>query len=103
MARRRKISLKRRVRKNRSKNKGHVPGRLMLDMGRSSSFRYRLRAILEDVEGSEPIFANINSKSANVGTASAKTYVEEMVTAGALKREKADEIIELLERFSKYR
>jgi hypothetical protein len=75
----------------------------MLDMGNFSSFKFRLRNILEDMEGSEPIFANINSKSSNIGIDSTKKYIEDTVEQGTLKREKADEIIELLDRFSKYR
>jgi hypothetical protein len=75
----------------------------MLDMGNFSSFKYRLRKILEEMEGSEPIFANINSKSSNIGIDSTKKYIEDTVEQGTLKREKADEIIELLDRFSKYR
>jgi hypothetical protein len=75
----------------------------MLDMGNFSSFKYRLRKILEEMEGSEPIFANINSKSSNIGIDSTKKYIEDIVEHGTLKREKADEIIELLDRFSKYR
>jgi hypothetical protein len=69
----------------------------MLDMGNFSSFKYRLRKILEEMEGSEPIL------SSNIGIDSTKKYIEDIVEHGTLKREKADEIIELLDRFSKYR
>lgn len=75
----------------------------MLDMGNFSSFKFRLRNILNELEGSEPIFANINSKSSNIGIKDTKKYIEDVVEQGSLKREMADEIIELLDRFSKYR
>jgi hypothetical protein len=75
----------------------------MLDMGKVSSFKFRLRKILEDVEGNDPIFANVNSKSVNLGITDAKLYIEDVVKQGNLKKDKADEIIELLDRFTKYR
>ncbi len=103
MGRRRKISVKKRTPKKSSKTHNTTSRKRMLDMGSFSSFKYRLRNILEDMEGSEPIFANINSKSTNIGIDNTKKYIEEIVKDGSLKREKADEIIELLGRFSKYR
>jgi hypothetical protein len=102
MGRRRKISIKKRAYK-RPKEKKHTPKKLLLDMGKTSSFKYRLRNLLSGVEGSDPIFANVNSKSINVGTDDAKKYLEDVVKHGAIERTKADEIIELLDRFSKYR
>jgi Fe2+ transport system protein FeoA len=102
MGRRRKISIKKRIHKKQPKAR-NAPRQRMLDMGNVSSFKFRLRKILEDVEGSDPIFANVNSKSVNLGIEDAKIYIEEVVEQGNLKREKADEIIDLLDRFTKYR
>jgi hypothetical protein len=75
----------------------------MLDMGNHSSFKFRLRKILEGVDGGDIVFANVNSKSMNIGISEAKEYVEDKVEKEDLIKEKADEILALLERFSKYR
>lgn len=75
----------------------------MLDMGKHDSFKYRLRQVLEEVVGSEPILANINSKSTNLGIEKAKEYIETIVEEGSIGRDKADEIIDLLNRYTKYR
>jgi hypothetical protein len=103
MGRRRKISIKKRTYKRKPKTPVTISRKRMLNMGKISSFKFRLRGILEEVEGSEPIFANVNSKSINVGIEETKKYLEDVVKLGDIKSEKADEIIELLDRFSKYR
>jgi hypothetical protein len=102
MGRRRKISIKKRTRKKKQRD---IPIRKkrMLDMGSTNSFKYKLRQTLDDVEGGEPIFANINSKSINIGISEAKNYVEDTFKQGSITRKKADEIIELLDRFTKFR
>ncbi len=103
MGRRRKISIKKRVRKRPIKEHDTTSRKRMLNMGKHSSFKYQLKRTLDEVEGSEPIFANVNSKSINIGTDDAKKYIEDVVKQGKIEREKADEIIDLLDRFSKYR
>ncbi len=103
MGRRRKISIKKRSSKRRPKETQAPSRKRMLDMGKFDSFKFRLKKTLEGVEGGEPIFANVNSKSTNIGTKDAKKYVEDIVEQGTIKREKADEIIDLLDRYSKYR
>ncbi len=72
-------------------------------MGNISGFKFRLRNMLDGVEGGETIFANVNSKSTNIGIEEAKSYVHDSVTQGDLKKEKGDEILDLLKRYSKLR
>jgi len=104
MGRRRKPGVnKRKPYRRRRSNDSGVSRKRMLDMGKHDSFKYRLRQVLEDVVGSEPILANINSKSTNLGIDNAKEYLETIVEEGSIERNKAEEIIELLHRYSKYR
>lgn len=72
-------------------------------MGKLSSFEYQLKMALEDVEAGGTIFSNIYSKSSNIGIAEAIEYIETIVTDGNIEEDKASELIELLNRFSKFR
>jgi hypothetical protein len=72
-------------------------------MGRAESFEYRLKKVLDGMEMGGTIFGNIGSKAANVGTAEAKKYVEVLADDGNIERDKASEILELLNRFSTLR
>lgn len=79
------------------------PKKRRLAMGQLSTFEYLLKKALEDVEMGGTIFGNIYSKAANVGTEEAKQYVESIADDESIERAKADEIIGLLNRYSKMR
>jgi len=82
---------------------GSRPRELKLNIGGLSSFEYRLKNILEDVEAGGTIFGNICSKANNLGIAEAKKYVEVLADDGDIEREKSGEILELLNTFSTLR
>jgi len=82
---------------------GGGPKKRKLAMGKLSTFEYLLKKALEDVEMGGTIFGNIYSKAANVGTEEAKQYVESITDDESIERDKADEIIGLLNRYSKMR
>jgi len=82
---------------------GRRPRESKLNMGRLNSFEYRLKKILEDVEAGSTMFGNIRTKSANQGIKDAEQYVETLTDDGDIEKEKAGEILELLNRFSKMR
>ncbi len=103
MGRRRKPGVKKKTYRRKQSNDSGVSRKRMLDMGKHDSFKYRLRQVLEDVVGCETILANINSKSTNLGIENAKEYIETIVVEGSIGREKADEIIDLLNRYTRYR
>ncbi len=75
----------------------------MLHTGSLHMFEYRLKTALEDVEGGGTIFANVFSKSSNIGIDEAIDYLHSVVEEEKLESDKADEIIELLERSSRLR
>jgi hypothetical protein len=103
MGRRRKISTKKRSYKRIPKESNTSKRKRMLDMRNHSDFKYDLKKTLEGMAGSDPVFANVNSKSINIGTDEAKKYVEDLVNQESIDRKKADEIIALLDRYSKFR
>ncbi len=72
-------------------------------MGKLSSFEYDLKKVLKDVEVRGTIFGNIYSKSTNLGIAEAKEYVEALADEGNIERDKASEIIGLLNKFGTLR
>ncbi len=100
MGRRRRFIAKKRVLKNEG---GSGPRTRKLNMGKLSSFEYNLKKILEDVETGGAIFGNIYSKSTNLGITEAKEYVEVLADDGNIERDKASELIELLNRFGTLR
>jgi len=75
----------------------------MLRTGDLDHFEYKLKQLLADVGGGGPIFANVMSKSSNIGTDEAIDYLNYVVEGGGLARAKADDVIELLERSSRFR
>ncbi len=79
----------------------------MLNLSRISVFRYDMKEImrhykLEESEASS-LMASVIAKGSRISIASARDYVIEQEKAGAYPREAADEIIDLLDRFSKLR
>lgn len=100
MGRRRRFITKKRVLKNEG---GGGPKKRKLNMGKLSTFEYQLKKVLEDVEAGSAIFGNVCSKSTNLGIAEAKKYAEALADDGNIERDKASEIIELLNRFSTLR
>lgn len=72
-------------------------------MRTSSSFEYELKQILKDVEMGTAIFGNVYSKANNIGIVEAEEYVEGIAGEGNIERDKADEIIGLLNRSGKMR
>lgn len=100
MGRRRRFIAKKRVLKNEG---GSGPRTRKLNMGKLSSFEYQLKKILEDVGTGGAIFGNIYSKSTNLGITEAIKYVEALAEDGNIEKDKAGELIELLNNFSKFR
>ena len=92
------------------KNKGHFKKekiisvkKPMIDMRRLHSFKFELKGILTDVASCDTIFANILSKSMNVGIDDTLKYIEVGVDKGNIESEKSDEIIDLLNKYKKWR
>jgi hypothetical protein len=102
MGRRRKYKARKRSTRRQTNNTGG-PRKRKLNMRKLSSFEFYLKQALEEVEAGGTIFGNIYSKATNLGIDEAKTYVETLVDDGNIGEEKAGEIIELLNRFSKFR
>ena len=79
----------------------------MLNLNRISSFRYGIREIMTHYEVNEAmassIVATVIAKGSRHSIASARSYVKEQKEAGNCPREATDEIIALLDRYSKYR
>ena len=103
MGRRRKITVRKNSARRAPKKKVRSPRKMMLNMRNLSSFRYHLKMTLDGVEGGGPLYANIFSKSSNIGIDEAKQYVQTVVDEGKLSRDKASEIFDLLRKFSKFR
>jgi|GEM_PF-6429191 len=103
MGRRRKISTTKKTRRNYKNKKRDGPRKLMIDMGRLDSFKFYLRKTLEGVESGDTVYANILSKSSNVGIDEAMKYIESQTEAGTLAAEKSTEVTQLVKRFTKYR
>ena len=79
----------------------------MLNLNRISSFRYGIREIMTHYEVNEAmassIVATVIAKGSRHSIASARSYVKEQKEAGNCPREATDEIIALLDKYSKYR
>lgn len=101
MGRRRRYTKKRGGHKN--GGGGSNPRVRKLDMRKLSTFEYQLKKVLEDVNSGSAIFGSVYSKSANMDIAHAKKYVEILEDDGNIEKDKASEIIELLNRFSTMR
>ena len=82
---------------------GSTPPERKLNMRKADSFEFRLKNLLDGIEGSGTIFGNICSKATNLSIAEAKKYVEVLADDGDIERDKSDEIFELLNRFSTLR
>ncbi len=102
MGRRRKISMNKNKR-NFRRERVDSPKKPLIDMHRLSSFKFELKGILTDVAGCDTIFANILSKSMNLGIEDTLRYIEVGVDKGNLETEKSDEIVNLLNKYKKYR
>ncbi len=102
MGRRRKISMNKNKR-NFQRDRVDSIKKPMIDMRRLHSFKFELKGILTDIAGGDTIFANILSKSMNLGIDDTLKYLEVRVDDGNLEAEKSDEIVNLLNRFKKYR
>lgn len=100
MGRRRKY-----FKKNKTQNEGggQGPKTRKLNMGKLDSFEYHLKNMLNGVEGKGTIFGNICSKSVNLGITEAKNYVEVLAQDGNIEQDKAAQIVELLNRYSRLR
>ena len=101
MGRRRKYSKRGGGHKN--EGGGRTPPERKLNMGKADGFEFRLKNLLEGMEGSGTIFGNICSKSINVGIKEAISYVEALAEDSNIEMSKADEIVELLKRYSTLR
>ena len=100
MGRRRRYSAKKNFRVNRG---GSGPKKQKLNLGKVSTFEFQLKKALEGVEAGAIIFGNVCSKATNIGIAETIEYLEGIEEAGNLSEDKAEELIDLLKRFSRYR
>jgi hypothetical protein len=103
MGRRRKFTVKKRPYRKAAKTNQNGPRKRKLNMRKLSSFEYYLKLALEDVEAGGTIFGNIYSKSTNLGIDEARKYVDILVEDGNIDEDKAREVIDLLNKFSKFR
>ncbi len=103
MGRRRKISMNKKNRRNFQRERVDSPKKPMIDMRRLNSFKFELKGILTDVAGCDTIFANILSKSMNLGIEDTLRFIEVRVDNENLEAEKSVEIINLLNKYKKYR
>ncbi len=103
MGRRRKVTINKKYHRKPFKKDKRGSRKRMLDMGKLNTFRYELKKVLVDVEGGKPLFANIFSKTSNIGIDETKKYIYSVLEKEDIEEDKAAEIIDLLNRFSKFR
>lgn len=79
----------------------------MLNLHRVIPFRFDIREIMTHYKVDEAIastvVASVIAKGSRMSILTAKEYVRDQETAGAIPKEVAGEIYELLDRYSKYR
>ncbi|MFQ6137138.1 MAG: hypothetical protein ACE5PM_08170 [Candidatus Hydrothermarchaeales archaeon] len=101
MARRRRY-MKKRITKGQRKKNGDSSRKNMLDMGRIESFRWNLKNLLDDLPDPQDkgaIFANICTKSTNIGIKEAKEYILHKKEDGAIDENTSNELLRLLDKF----
>ncbi len=105
MARRRKYTLKKGVKGPRKKN-GNSIRKVMLNMARLDSFEWNLKKVLEGLPNPEnkgAIFGSIRNKSINIGIEEAREYILSKQEEEAIDEDTSNELLALLDRFSKRR
>lgn len=79
----------------------------MLNLNRVTTFRFDIREIMSHYEVDEAVastvIASVIAKSSRISIASAREYVLEQEKAGLYSKKVSDEILDLLDRWSKYR
>jgi hypothetical protein len=79
----------------------------MLNLSRLSGFKYDVREIFSDCRLDEnlrpSVLANVIAKASRISTLDAKQYVRQIETEGTFSKEVADDICDLLDRYSKFR
>jgi hypothetical protein len=101
MGRRRKYNKRRGGPKN--EGGGSTPPERKLNMRKADGFEFRLKNLLDGIEGSGTIFGNICSKSVNIGINETINYVEVLVEDSNIEKSKATEIVVLLNKYSTLR
>jgi len=105
MARRRKYVIRKGGRK--AKNKGGDNTRkTMLNMGRLESFEWNLKKMLDDLPNPEnkgAILGSIRNKALNLGIEEAKDYIITKHEEEAFDENKANELLSLLDRYTRRR
>jgi len=92
--------------RKRTKKKGDVKKKRMLNMHRVDDFLYDLEHILKEMpveEHRRPVFATIYSKASNLGIDEAKKYVQEKTEEDIIPGEISEDILNLLHRYSRLR
>ncbi|MFQ5815991.1 MAG: hypothetical protein ACE5G7_05790 [Candidatus Hydrothermarchaeaceae archaeon] len=105
MARRRKYTMRKNVKRAKKKN-GDSRRKTMLNMGRIESFEWNLGNLLNDLPNPQnrgAIFASIRNKSTNIGIEEAKEYILNKEKEGEIDENTSNELVALLDRFSKRR
>jgi hypothetical protein len=82
---------------------GSTPPERKLNMRKADGFEFRLKNLLDGIEGSGIIFGNICSKSINISINKAIKYVEALVEDSNIEKGKAAEIVALLNKYSTLR
>jgi len=79
----------------------------MLNLNRITSFRYGIREIMVNHEVSESIassvVASVIAKASRMSIDTARDYVLDQEKAGSYPKEVSDEILDLLDRYSRHR
>ncbi len=92
------------VRKRPNPDSERIP---MLNLNRVSTFRYAIRDIMTAHEIDEAIastvVASVIAKGSRISIAAAREYVIDQENAGSYPANVTDDILDLLDRYSKYR
>ncbi len=79
----------------------------MLNLNRVSTFRYAIRDIMTDHKIDEAVastvVASVIAKASRISIAAAREYVLDQEKLGSFPEHTTDDILDLLDRYSKYR
>lgn len=105
MARRRKYTIKKGNKRPKKKAR-YTPKKRMLDMGRIDSFRWNLSNLLAGLPNPQDkgaIFANICTKSTNIGIDETEKYILNEKEREVIDDTMSERLLKLLDKFSRRR
>lgn len=86
---------------------GPQPKRYMLDMGRADTFKYQAKETIRSAEIHDdyvnPLTTTMFSKATREGTEAAKEYIEDKHEEGVVSESLRDDLVRLLDRYSRWR